>query len=223
MACKIIYENSDFLAVEKTAGILVHPDPHHKKGTLIQELEKKYPGAVPVHRLDQDTSGILLIAKNSEAASYFKNLFKEGAIKKTYLALVVGIVKGVRGSISLPIARSKKDFRKHATLGIKGKSREAQTDYKILERIGDRFTLLEVSPKTGRTHQIRSHLASQGHPIVCDKLYGGKKFFCPKGLTRHFLHALSLEFSTMRGARLKLESGLARDLTHTLRRLREEK
>lgn len=220
---KIIYENNDFLVLEKVAGIVVHPDLHHKKGTLIQQLEKKYPGVVLVHRLDQDTSGILLVAKNNETASYLKNLFKEGAIKKTYLALVAGVIKGTHGSIVLPIARSKKDFRKHATLGTKGRARKAVTHYKVLERIDNRLTLLEVSPKTGRTHQIRSHLASIGHPVVCDKLYGGKNFFCPEGLARHFLHALSLEFSTEGGARIRLESGVASDLQYALSRLRKGK
>lgn len=226
---KIIYEDDDILAVNKPAGLLVHCAENSKEPTLVDWLVKNYskiknvggdqsrPGIV--HRLDKDTSGVLLAAKNQKAFEYLKQQWQERIIKKKYLALVHGIVKNDKGLIELPIAKSKKDFRKKAVHGkLAGKIREAVTEYKVIKRFPG-HTLVEVSPKTGRTHQIRVHLKAIGHPIVCDKLYGFKKQVCPFGLGRHFLHASSLEFNLPSGGRIKLEADLPDDLQATLTKL----
>lgn len=215
----IIYEDDSVLAVHKPAGVSMHPDAHRAEGTLLQEIQKKYPTAELVHRLDKDTSGVLLVAKNHASCEYVKKLFHDRRVQKTYIALVSGVVTKDEGIISLAIVRSKKDFRKHiATPRVVAGARPAETHFKVTRRFKE-YTLLEVSPKTGRTHQIRSHLASIGHPVVCDKLYGGKRYMCPAGLDRQFLHAGGLEFVTIDGKRIHLKAKLARDLENTLKTL----
>ncbi len=234
----IIYENKDFLALSKPAGIVVHHDGQHTSGTVVDWLLEKYPeinnvGDVGrpgiVHRLDKDTSGILLVAKNQRADEYLKKLFQSGGITKKYFALVVGNIKNDSGIIDAPIARSTKHFEKRVVGGKQGRAREARTEYRVLERLARKnfpkenfggYTLLEASPKTGRTHQIRSHLAHIGHPVACDKLYGGKLYQCPAGLARQFLHAHSLSFTGPDGAKYELEAPLAEDLENALSSLR---
>ena len=227
----IIYEDNDILVLNKAPGILVHGE-----NSIVDWLVKKYPniksvGEDPtrpgiVHRLDKDTSGILLIAKNQKTFEYLKEQFQQRKIKKKYIALVYGKLKTESGLIDLAIGKSKKDFRKKTTQKAIGKIREAVTEYKVLKRFNN-FTLVEAYPKTGRTHQIRVHLKAIGHPVVCDKLYGRKKEVCPLDLSRHFLHASSLEFNLPAsltqggpsGARIKLEADLPRDLQATLTEL----
>ena len=234
---EIIYEDKNFLIVNKPAGLIVHSIEDSEESSVVDWLIKKYPTIKSVgdpstgswqgnsrpgivHRLDKDKSGILLIAKNQEAFEYFKKLFQERKIKKVYGALVYGSIKNDKGFIDMPLGKSKKDFRKR---GIKGKTRgelkEAITEYKIIKRFPD-YTFIDVFPRTGRTHQIRVHLESIGHPIVCDKLYGPQKAVCPFGLRRHFLHARSLEFTDMDDARVKFEADLPEDLKNILRELR---
>lgn len=194
-------------------------DARSVESTVLTEVQKTYPEAELAHRLDKDTSGLLVIAKNHAAYEHLKLLFKERRITKTYVALVSGVVSKDEGVISLAITRSKKDFRKHvATPRVVEGARPAETLFKVTRRFKE-YTLLEVSPKTGRTHQVRSHLASIGHPVVCDKLYGGKRYLCPSGLRRQFLHASGLEFITENGKRIRLEAELARDLENALKTL----
>lgn len=217
-----IYEDSNILVVHKPAGVSVHPDVHRDEGTLIQEIQQQYPDAELAHRLDKDTSGLLLVGKNHEAWEYLKGLFKERQIQKKYIALVVGEVAKDEGVINLPITRSKSDFRKRiATSRPDEDARPAETHYKVIQRLSG-FTLLEVLPKTGRTHQIRSHLASLGYPVVCDPLYGGKKFICPCNLERQFLHAFGLEFTNMDGNRIRLETDLPEDLASVLQAIPQQ-
>ncbi len=222
---KIIYEDDDILAINKSAGLLVHG----ASPNLVDWLIKKYPEIKNVgedqsrpgivHRLDKDTSGVLLIAKNQKAFNFLKEQFKNRKIKKKYIALVEGLLKNNKGIIDLAIGKSKKDFRKKAGQGkMAGKTREAITEYKVIKKFRN-STLVEVFPKTGRTHQIRVHLKSIGHPVVCDKLYGFKKAECPPGLKRHFLHASSLEFNLPSGARIKLEADIPDDLQASLTKL----
>jgi 23S rRNA pseudouridine1911/1915/1917 synthase len=213
---KIVYEDNDIVVVNKAAGVLVHPDEHCLKGTLLQEIQKNYPNAELAHRLDKDTSGLLVVAKNNEAYEYVKSLFKNRDITKTYITLVVGEMTKEEDTIELPIGRSKKDFRKRIASPIGGDGfREAKTHWKIRKKFSD-YTLLEVCPKTGRTHQIRSHLSSIGHPIACDKLYGGKRYMCPSGLNRQFLHATGLAFTAKNGKQIQLEAQLPSDLKKVL-------
>ena len=178
MEFQIIYEDDDLLVIDKPAGMVVDDIPRR------------------VHRLDKDTSGILLVAKNDKALEFFQKQFKERKVEKKYLCLVVGNLKNKEGEIKTLLGRSPKDRRKQKVFlpqepGALGK-REAITNYKVLERFKN-YDLIEVEPKTGRKHQIRAHFSYLGHPIAGDKLYGFKNQLCPKGLKRQFLHASYLK------------------------------
>jgi 23S rRNA pseudouridine1911/1915/1917 synthase len=235
ISISVIYEDADVLVINKLAGMLVHPGQNMKQFTVVDWLKKNYPkiknvgdhstGASQVrpgivHRLDKDTSGVLIIAKNQKAFEYLKEEFQERKIKKKYIALVHGNLKNKEGWIDFPIGKSKKDFRKKSVGGqLKGKIREALTHYKVLERFPE-WTLLEVFPHTGRTHQIRVHLKSIGYPVACDSLYSSRKFKCLFGLSRHFLHACSVVFNLLDGTRIHIETNLSADLEKTLTALR---
>lgn len=204
----IIYEDDDIIAVNKPAGIEV------------RELVEHFPETCLAHRLDRDTSGVLLLAKNERAHEYFKHLFQERKIKKTYFALVEGLMKEKEGAIHLPIGRSKRHpSRRVAGENLRGRTREARTVWRVKKYFfRDQYTLLTVFPETGRTHQIRVHLKAIGYPVVCDNLYMAKRS-CPAGLTRHFLHAFSLEFQKEKGATMRLEADMPEDLQNILNRL----
>lgn len=178
MEFNILYEDENVLVIDKPAGI--NSDSFERR----------------VHRLDKDTSGILLIAKNDKALDFLQKQFKEGKVEKKYLALVVGNIKTEGGKIETLIGRSPGDRRKQKVYlprepGSERK-RKAVTEYKVLQKFKD-YTLIEVEPKTGRKHQIRVHLAYLSHPIVGDKMYGFKNQPLPKGLKRQFLHANHLK------------------------------
>ena len=236
MKIKILYEDSNILAIDNPSGILVHPDERSKEETILDIFKKEYPKLEIVHRLDKETSGVMLLAKNNKAHEFLKKQFMAREVKKTYLAIVNGWVKNERGVINKPIGRSPKDFRRHlAGRGARGEMREAITEYKVLKRfkascvqnfsscalprvrggtLGDKnfahtspFTYLEVRPKTGRTHQIRVHLKFLNHPVACDSLYNPDNP-CPKGLSRLALHAKSIEFKDLKGKIQKVESPL---------------
>lgn len=225
----VIYEDRDLLVVNKPSGLQVHAArvsgmPRGPHATLVDWLVKRYPeiaavGDDPmlrpgiVHRLDKETSGVMLVARNQKCFEYLKQLFQKHEIRKTYLALVFGEPKRKRGVISAPIGirsgtmkrsvRSSKmakpavtEYRVVKTASMKTVPTEASTE--------QRFSLLEVWPATGRTHQIRVHLASIGHAVVGDRLYGPKKQ--PAWVKRLMLHALSLEFTALDGRRLKFEA-----------------
>ena len=235
-----VYEDEDLLVFNKPAGIITHPKNIDDKqdsvtGWLIKKYpylknvgepfiasEKEIPRAGVAHRLDKETSGLLIAAKNNKAFFYLKNLFQERKIRKYYLALVIGIPKESKGMISAPLGR----LGLKRTTRIMGKKlidkKEAVTEYKVLKTYNfgpATYSLLEVTPLTGRTHQIRVHLHSIGHPIVCDKIYGGKKKICPVQLNRLFLHAQKLEFTSPSGQRLHLEVELPNELTSFLNSL----
>lgn len=228
MDIKILYEDTDVLALNKPAGIAVHADGKSAVPTLADWLLEKYPsirevgepwtspnGVVIyrpgiVHRLDRDTSGVLVVAKNPESFASLKKQFQERLAKKTYRAFVYGIVKNDMGTIDKPIGRSTSDFRKwSAEFGARGELREAVTEYKVLER-GKDATYIEVYPKTGRTHQIRVHLKSIGHSVVCDALYAPKQK-CILGFSRTALHAFSLEVVSPSSKPLRFEAPLPED------------
>ena len=207
---QIIYEDNDLVALNKPAGV------------DFDWALKKRTGLLPVYRLDRDTSGVILFAKNKKAEEYLRDLFKKRQIGKNYKALVVGEVKNKSGKIELSIGRSKKTPLKRVSVGERrGKIREALTEYRVLKRFNG-FTFLEAIPKTGRTHQIRSHFAAINHPIVCDRLYSGKKYICPLGLKRQFLHASSVEFLLSGGGKIKLEADLPDDLGRVLQELKKD-
>ena len=229
---KIIYEDKYLLAISKKPGMLTHPVPGFKKDTLVNALLYHYdklsnlPGkdrAGIVHRLDKDTSGLLIIAKDDNTHRLLSDKFKEREIKKTYAALVWGNFSEKNGEIILPIGRSRLD-RKKMSISI-DKGREAVTRFEVVEEFKD-TTLLDIHPETGRTHQIRVHLSYIGHPIIGDETYGtnqSKKMSAELGLERQFLHAKRLEFiHPVTGEKLVLEDKLPADLSRCLKALREK-
>ena len=231
---KVLYEDSNILAIDKPSGISVHADGRNKEKTIADWVIKNFPKMKNVgeneiyenakikteikkpgivHRLDRDTSGVLLLAKNKKAYEFLKSQFQNREIKKTYVAIVSGWLKDERGVIKKPIGRSPTDFRRYsATRGARGEMREAITQYKVFKRFiaPSKFTYLEVYPKTGRTHQIRVHLKSIDHPIACDSLYNPNSP-CPKGITRMALHAKSIEFKNLKGEMVKVESAIPKE------------
>lgn len=221
---EIIYQNKNIIAVNKPAGIQVHPDSHEKKNTLANALVASWPEIKNVgedllrpgivHRLDKDTSGIIIIARNQEAFFELKKKFKNREIEKTYLAIVPGKITKP-GEIEKPIARAT-SYRKQVIAGKKTRTkiREAVTHYKVLKS-GENFSLLEVQPKTGRMHQIRVHLATIGHPIVGDKIYKLKKIKSENMASRQLLHAKSISFELF-GKNYAFETRMPNDFNQFL-------
>jgi 23S rRNA pseudouridine1911/1915/1917 synthase len=220
---EIIYENKDIIVVNKPAGMMVHGVVGHvsEEPTLTDILLKKYPeirtvGDEPnmrpgiVHRLDKDTSGVMVVARNQASFEYLKSLFKGRDIKKTYIAVVLGVPKEKQGIIDKPIGIRTGTTKR--SVESKKMAKPAVTEYEVLKTaeaedgLGHEhsFAMLSVSPKTGRTHQIRVHLTSIGNPIVGDALYGPKKQ--PPWATRLMLHAASIEFSDGKGGRLRFDA-----------------
>ncbi|NQU95388.1 MAG: RluA family pseudouridine synthase [Candidatus Omnitrophica bacterium] len=193
----IAYEDKDLLVVNKAAGISVHPAGMNFTGTLVNALlyhckDLSGIGGVArpgiVHRLDKETSGLLVVAKNDTAHVNLSGQFRNRTVKRKYIALVKGAVQLDNGRIDLPIARRKKDITKMGISFADEKKKNAITNYKVIKRFKD-FTVLELSLETGRTHQIRVHAAHMGHPVIGDKLYGSKR-----GAMTHALHAKTLGF-----------------------------
>ena len=245
MKIKVLYEDTNILAIDKPAGISVQNEEKSKAKTITDFLIKKYPKIELAHRLDKDTSGVLLFAKNKKAYEFLKIQFKNREVKKTYVAVVSGYVKNDHGIINKPIGRSPSDFRRRlAGRGVRGQLREAVTEYKVLKRLElpassskissrltlpgvlggtyatkkfqetlpQKFTYLEIRPKTGRTHQIRVHMKYLNHPVACDSLYAPNNP-CPKGFSRLALHAKSIEFKNLKSKTIKVESPLPREFS----------
>ena len=218
----ILYEDEDLLVLNKTPGISMHPSGGILTGTLVNGLlyhvkDLSGIGGVGrpgiVHRLDKDTSGVLVVAKNDAAHVNLSNQFKNRKTKKRYVALVRGNVQLDNGRIELPIARRKKDVTKMGISFTDKKKKEAITNYKVLKRFKD-FTVLELFLETGRTHQIRVHLSHIGHPIVGDKLYGSSK-----GLGRQALHAKTLGFFHPKtGKFMEFDTDLPKDMEELIER-----
>jgi len=225
----VMYEDNDIIVVNKQAGISVHPSINEPKGTIANALIARYPEIKNVgedalrpgivHRLDKDTTGLLVVAKNQTAFEFLKHEWQEGRVTKRYFALVCGHLKQDEGNIESELARSPKDFRKRIVVKPGKKAligKLAITHYKVIKKYRD-FSLVEVSPKTGRMHQIRVHMASLGTPIAGDKVYGkGKEV--PEGLYHQFLHAHYLSFSLL-GKKLAFEADLPADLSSVLTKL----
>jgi 23S rRNA pseudouridine1911/1915/1917 synthase len=224
----IIFENEDLIVVNKPAGMVVHPAAGHSSGTLVNavlgydpDIEgiggEERPGLV--HRLDKDTSGLIMLAKNDKAHRWLQDQFRERKVEKTYLALVDGKPPTPFGRVEAPIGRDPSHRKKMAILRV-GKGREAVSEYKTLESFRH-HTLLEFHPHTGRTHQIRLHCELLGCPIVGDEVYGKKKQSIP--LSRHFLHALRLKITLPGEKEPRLfETGLPEELEMVLRMVRNE-
>ncbi len=218
-----IYEDENILVINKPSGLITHPKNAEDKqesvtGWLVeQHPEIKTVGEDPlrpglVHRLDKDTSGLMVISKNQDSFHYLKSLFQDKKIKKFYMALVIGKPKEPKGIIDLPMGRigMKRTTQVKGNKKLKDK-KEAITEYSTVKNFQD-FTLLEVSPHTGRTHQIRVHLKSLGTPVAGDPLYGRKDPNGPKQPERLFLHAYKLQFVSPDGKSLIFEADLPEDL-----------
>lgn len=250
MKIKILYEDKNLLVINKPSGLSVHPDGKGNEKTLVDWILEKYPNIKNVgepieveykgnklklyrpgivHRLDKETSGVLVIAKNNKTFDFLKKQFQDHHIEKIYRTIVYGSVtepkaslaKRKRGVISVPIGRSPKDIRMWtAGRGARPPLREATTEYIILNKFKDSnnnlYSYLEIYPKTGRTHQIRVHLRYINHPIVADQLYasGYKENL---GLKRLALHAYSISFKLPNGEVVKIEASLPEDLKKVIK------
>ena len=238
----ILYEDNEVVVINKPAGLIVHPDGRSEEYTLADWVRARYPDIADskvgesivqtngeeiqkpgiVHRIDRETSGVLLIAKTQESFLNLKSQFQARTIKKHYKTIAYGFFKESHGVINKPIGRSSSDFRRwSAEYGARGELREAQTEYDVLaqrEVDGVKLSYLDVFPHTGRTHQIRVHLKSIGHPILCDGLYAPKM---PKalGLDRVALHASSIVFTGLDGIEKRVEAPLPGDFKSGLAEL----
>jgi len=230
---QILYEDKNLVIINKPAGLVVHTDGRTKEESVIDWVAQKYPenkdvgeplkivtGEVIkrygiVHRIDRETSGVLVIAKNQETYEHLKKQFLDRTIEKFYHAVVYGEMRYDEGLINLPIGRHKSDFRKWtADDNTRGIVKEALTYYKVLAR-KDKMSLVEVNPQTGRTHQIRVHLNAVGHPIVGDKLYAPTKKALD-GIDRLALHSYSIELETLEGKVLKIKAPYPEDFAQAV-------
>jgi 23S rRNA pseudouridine1911/1915/1917 synthase len=245
----ILYEDTHIAAINKPAGIMVHPDGRATGPFITDWVVKQFPRAKNVgepsrapdgtpiirpgivHRLDRETSGVLLIAKTAKGHEWLKKQFQDRTIKKKYVAFVWGDLKEEFGTITRPIGRSGSDFRRYsASRGSRGVEREAETYWTKLATIvvpvklnnvssgrdkdstesKQRFTLMEAEPRTGRTHQIRVHFSAIQHPVVGDTLYAPNRPMM-LGFERTALHARSIDFENLDGQRIKVEAPLPKD------------
>jgi len=220
----IVYEDSDLLVVNKEAGMVVHPAPGHSSDTLVNALlayspalgdmgNEQRPGII--HRLDKDTSGLIIVAKNARSLAALTEQMQRHEVVKRYLALVAGSMPLDQGSIDAPIGRDPRRRQQMAITAVG--SREARTHFRVLQRFPHGHTLLLLQLETGRTHQIRVHLKAIGHPIVGDPVYGPGRKEHGLELERPFLHAYQLKFThPTTGAVLELEAPLPPDLQAVL-------
>lgn len=232
----IIYESKDFLVIDKESGILVHKVPRveSKEKTIVDILVEKYPeiksvGDRPeerpgiVHRLDRETSGVMIIARTQKFFDYLKNLFQEGKINKSYLAIVHDHPPN-QGLIDKPIGLKSGSIKRSTRAKKMRMVKPAVTEFKTIKRFdygGEKYALLKVFPKTGRTHQIRVHLSVLGFPVVGDKLYGRKR--SQRAFKRHLLHAESIEFSLISGERVRFDAIQPSDFGHFLNKENPQK
>jgi 23S rRNA pseudouridine1911/1915/1917 synthase len=225
----VVYQDADLLIVNKPAGLVVHPSAGHDSGTLVNALlgmgGDLAPGGIAgvqrpgiVHRLDRDTSGLLMVARNDAAQASLQAQLKARRVKKSYLALVLGVVAAAAGRIEAPIGR---DPGRRTRMAVVPDGRQSTTGYRVRERFAG-WTLLELDLVTGRTHQIRVHLEAIGHPVAGDQLYGtGTSRRGPDGLGRLFLHAWRLELTSPSSGRLiRAEAPLPPELEEVLVGLR---
>lgn len=234
VALAVVYEDADLLVVNKPAGMVVHPAPGHTHGTLVNALLGRDPAlaevggparAGVVHRLDRETSGLLLVAKNTTAFARLQRQFKTRRVEKTYFTLVEGVFEATSGKIDAPIARDPAMRQRMAVLSETRGGKRALSGFRVLESYVAttsqqryEFSLLEVDLFTGRTHQIRVHLAFIKHPVVGDRIYGPRKQHIAS--PRQFLHAARLAFAQpTTGERVEVSTPLPPDLQAVLDQL----
>jgi 23S rRNA pseudouridine1911/1915/1917 synthase len=216
-ALRIVHLDDNLAVVDKPAGLVVHPAPSHRGPTLVDALAEILGGGADperpgiVHRLDKDTSGLLVVARDDQTHTALQEAVRAREVERVYLALAGGRLDSRTGTIDAPIGRSARERHRMAVSGAA--SREARTHFTVLELL-PRETYLEARLETGRTHQIRAHFAAIGHPLTGDRTYGGAARY---GLDRQFLHAHRLAFDHPRsGERLRFESPLPDDLSAAL-------
>lgn len=220
----ICYEDSDLLVVDKPAGMVVHPAPGHTSSTLVNALLFHYPDLRIgddlrpgiVHRIDRDTSGLLVVAKNDRAKATLQAQQQARQMRKVYLALIEGNFREPKGTIDAPIDRNPNDRMR---MGVVAGGRASRTHYRTLESLGP-YSLVEAMLETGRTHQIRVHFQHKHHPIIGDPVYGTKRPGMSLGLKRQFLHAQRLGFCRVDGEWIECESPLPPELQSVLDELR---
>ncbi|MCD6358438.1 MAG: RluA family pseudouridine synthase [Dehalococcoidia bacterium] len=220
----IIYEDNDVIVVDKPAGLVVYPSPGHPNHTLLNAILARCPNLLKrdsprpgiVHRLDKDTSGLILVAKNEPAQADLQAQFKSHSVTKQYLVLIQGHITPEQGEIEAPIGRDPL-LRKHMTIMPNGK--KASTLYQVI-KYADNYSLLKITLNTGRTHQIRVHLSAIGYPVTGDKVYGAKASF----LDRQFVHAHILKFKLPSSDELvEFKSELPQDLKQALEHISDSK
>lgn len=233
----ILMETKDFLVINKPAGLMVHSDGKRNDPTLTDWIIEKYPEIIDVgekaifgnkeidrpgivHRLDEDTSGVLIIAKTSNSFSYFKNLFMNKEIEKEYHAFVWGHFKESFGVVDIPIGRSSGDFRKWlAGRGVRGETREAFTKWQVINQFEDEnkdnFSFIKLFPKTGRTHQLRVHMKYMQRPIVSDSLYSSSKRQA-LNFERLALHAYKITFKDLNGDEIEVVAPYPEDFKNAV-------
>lgn len=240
MDLNILYEDDDIIAINKPAGLVVHPDGKTTEPSVSEWFVGKYPGAKEVgepielasgqkierpgivHRIDRETSGVLLLAKTLSGFRCLKEQFHNREVEKKYHAFLYGIMKESHGTITMPIVRSKSDFRKRVAVAStriegRGEAREALTYFQVIGRTAG-TTFVEAKPKTGRTHQIRVHFKALHHPVVCDSLYApGKPSLL--GFERLALHARSVTFSDPEGNKHTVEAPYPDDFQRAIEQI----
>lgn len=233
---EIIFENEDFVAINKPAGLLSIPDREGKEASLKSWLKEHYGSIYTVHRLDRETSGIIVFAKTETAHKYLSKIFEERSVEKIYNGIVQGTLPQKEGSIDAPIMEHP---GKPGTMVINKKGKASLTDYEVLEETG-LYSLVQFRIHTGRTHQIRVHVQSLGHPIVCDELYGDGKPVYISSLKKNFklskleeqerpilgrmaLHSQLLHFQDEKGEFHTLEAPLPKDMRALMQQLRKWK
>ncbi len=224
----VIYEDNDIIVINKPKGMVVHPANGNPDGTLVNAVMNLCKDSLSgiggeirpgiVHRLDKDTSGAIIVAKNDKAHIALSEQLKNHEVKKTYIALVRGIIKENEATINMPIARSKKDRKK---MDVDKDGKEAITHFKVLGRYKNKYTLLQINLETGRTHQIRVHLSHIGYPIIGDEVYSnGKNEWNVSG---QCLHAWKLEFKhPITGKEISLEAEIPEYFKKIIKELEEE-
>jgi len=232
MKLEIIYQDENIIVVNKPSGMMVHPTDIEKENTLVNALVVTFPEIKNindgsegswmrpgiVHRLDKDTSGAIVVARNQKTFDELKRKFANREMEKNYVALVYGHLKNKSGVIDAPIARSASFKKQKIARGkMKGTARGAVTEYKLLKRFED-YDLVEAFPKTGRMHQIRVHFSSIGNPVVGDEKYKRKDLSIPVGVERHFLHAQKLKFELF-GKNYSFEAPLPKDFEDFIKKL----
>ncbi len=214
----ILFEDDTVVVVNKPSGMIVHPDDRHDYPALTHWLEKKYTEHFLVHRLDRETSGVLMVAKTEAAHAFLKEQFHEREIHKVYRAFVYGVIKDDRGIIDKPIGNARGGRGPRSAMRPHGTTRDALTTFRVIER-GTEATYVEVMPKTGRTHQIRVHFAAIQRAVVCDQLYAPNR---PPllGFARLALHAFSLTFILPSGVEKTFIAPLPPDFVEAEEKLR---